>query len=315
MALFRIRDDKLHLCKPTNFNVEKELQALIEANLETVFSCRFIATEFPTGTTHAGRIDTLAISEDGNPVILEYKKVESSELLNQGLYYLNWIMDHRGDFQVAANRALGGQVDIDWNDVRVICLAPGYKKYDLHAAQVMGASIELWQYRLYDDGSFYLEEIFRRASMATIAGGSDSSHEKNPVMIAAGKKAAITRATGVYSVDDHFAKAADELRPVVDQIRDFLLSLDDSVEEVPKKQYIAYKTTQNFVCLDFRQSKIYLYLKLNTSEIEQIPENGRDVADIGHYGTGDFELTIRSIEDAHEAEAWIRRAFDYVGGS
>jgi len=31
--------------------------------------------------------------------------------------------------------------------VRVICLAPSYKKYDLHAVQVMGASIEPRTYR------------------------------------------------------------------------------------------------------------------------------------------------------------------------
>jgi RecB family endonuclease NucS len=55
---------------------------------------------------HAGRIDTLGLSEDNNPVILEYKKVESSELVNQSLYYLSWIKDHKGDFEMAVNRAL-----------------------------------------------------------------------------------------------------------------------------------------------------------------------------------------------------------------
>src|SRR5450759_3310867 len=82
MPLFQITGSKLSLTRPTNFNQEKEIQSLIEKNLETVFNCRFIATEFPTGSEHAGRIDTLALSEDNNPVIIEYKKVESSELVN-----------------------------------------------------------------------------------------------------------------------------------------------------------------------------------------------------------------------------------------
>ena len=38
---------------------------------------------------HAGRIDSLALSEEDNPVIIEYKKVESSELINQSLFYLH----------------------------------------------------------------------------------------------------------------------------------------------------------------------------------------------------------------------------------
>jgi len=50
---------------------------------------KIVASEFSTGNLHAGRIDTLALSEDHNPVIIEYKKVASSELINQSLYYLH----------------------------------------------------------------------------------------------------------------------------------------------------------------------------------------------------------------------------------
>jgi predicted transport protein len=314
MALFKLNKNQLNLCKPTNFKLEKDLQKLVEENLDTIFSCKFIATEFPTGTTHAGRIDTLALSEDGNPVILEYKKIESSELLNQGLYYLNWIIDHRGDFQVAANSAFNKQVEVDWSDVRVICLAPGYKKYDLHAAQVMGASIELWQYRLYDDGSFYIDEVFRRTSQPAIF-NTDSNSTKDPIMVAAGKKAAITRANATYTLSEHINNASDTHRPVVNSIRDFILSIDDKIEEVPKKYYIAYKTTKNFVCLEIKQSKIYLFLKLHPKDLGQLPQNARDVTKIGHYGTGDLELTIKGLEDAKNAEDLIRQAYEFVGGS
>ena len=68
--------------------------------------CRLVATEFSTGAQHAGRIDTLALSEDNNPVIIEYKNVESSDLITQSLFYLAWIHDHKGDFEIAAQVAL-----------------------------------------------------------------------------------------------------------------------------------------------------------------------------------------------------------------
>ncbi|MFL5815191.1 MAG: hypothetical protein ACJ763_16560, partial [Bdellovibrionia bacterium] len=81
MPLFQIKQDKLEVVKAHNFNLEKELQSLVEKNLGSVFNCIFVATEFSTGTDHAGRIDTLALSEENNPVIIEYKKNESSELV------------------------------------------------------------------------------------------------------------------------------------------------------------------------------------------------------------------------------------------
>jgi len=157
MPIFQISNKKLIPVEQTNFVTEKELQALIEANLAPVFNCRFVSSEFSTGAQHSGRIDTLALSEDNNPVIIEYKKVESSELINQSLFYLSWIHDHKGDFHIAVQKSLGNEVKVDWSDVRVICLAPNYKKYDLHAVQVMGANIELWRYRLFKDSCLFLE--------------------------------------------------------------------------------------------------------------------------------------------------------------
>lgn len=107
MAIFEIDKGKAKRVRLSDFKLEKDLQRLVEYNLEIIFNCRLISTEFSTGNIHSGRIDTLAISEDNNPVIIEYKKVASSDLINQSLYYLHWIKDHKGDFQVAANKALG----------------------------------------------------------------------------------------------------------------------------------------------------------------------------------------------------------------
>ena len=80
---------------------------MIEHNLKTVFNFRFVATEFSTGSVHAGRIDTLALSEDGNPVIIEYMRVASSELINYSLSYLACLQDHYWDFEIAVHKALG----------------------------------------------------------------------------------------------------------------------------------------------------------------------------------------------------------------
>jgi len=311
MPLFTIENKKLVLQKITNFKLEKEIQKLIENNLETVFNCRFIATEFSTGNEHAGRIDSLGLSEDNNPVILEYKKVESSELVNQSLYYLSWIKDHKGDFQIAVNKALSKNVDVDWSDIRVICIAPGYKKYDLHAVQMMGANIELWQYKLYENGTLYLEEVFRRATSAICVEAIQQG--KNPVMVEAGKKAALTRANGSYTIEEHLSNLDKNIEQLFNDLRDYIMNINESIEETPKKFYIAYKISQNFICIETRKNKLVLYLKLNP-QIIQIPKNGRDVSDVGHYGTGDFELTLSNNEDFNNAKEYIMSAYENIGG-
>lgn len=314
MPLFNLSSpaNRLTLVKTTVFDDEKVLQAIIEGNLKTVFNCQFVATEFSTGAEHAGRIDTLALSEDGNPVVIEYKVVESSDLINQSLFYLSWLQDHRGDFVVATHKALGTKVEIDWSAIRVICIAPGYKKYDLHAVKTMGANIELWQYRLFENGAFYLEEIFRRSSEGLTAIPGNSG--KNPVMVAAGKKAAETRRTGTYTVEQHLRGLDGNMSSLVGKIREFILGLDSSIEEAPKKFYVAYKLTQNFACIEAQKKKIRIFLKLEPTDVGQMPKNARDVRTTGHFGTGDFELTVKDPGQLAEAYRLIKLSFGKVGG-
>ncbi len=308
IPLFHRTGDALTLVKQKKFNNEKELQKLVEKNVETIFNCRFVASEFYTGQVHSGRIDTLALSEDKNPVIIEYKAVESSDLINQSLYYLSWIKDHKGDFHVACTKALG-KTEVDWNDVRVICIAPGYKKYDLHAVQVMGANIELWEYRLYEDGSFSIEEVLKRSKAESTEGISETNKK-----IGSGKKAAETKKTGVYNIEDHYKKTSNKIRKLLDQLRDYILDLDESIEEVPKKFYIAYKFTQNFVCIEVKKDKLLLFLKINPEEISPLPKAARDVREIGHFGTGDFEYTLKPDDKLEEAIQFIRKSFENIGG-
>lgn len=311
MAIFKIENGTAERFKLSDFKLEKDLQRLVENNLKNIFNCRLVATEFSTGSLHSGRIDTLAISEDNNPVIIEYKKVASSELINQSLYYLHWMIDHRGDFQVAVNKALGTHIEVDWSEIRVICIAPEYKKYDLHAAQVMGANIELWQYKLYENNILNIEEVFKK---------SDISHPeeievfKNPVMVEAGKKAAISRTIGVYSIEHHRDLLDPSLQDLFGQVRDYIRSLDTSIEETAKKLYISYKTTQNFVCIENRRNKIILYLKINPDDVSPLPSQARDVRAIGHYGTGDLEIVLKNENDFEETKHLISMSLKNIGG-
>ena len=310
MPLFQIQNQNLEAVEQTNFSNEKLLQRLVEQNLKPIFNCRFVGSEFSTGNQHAGRIDTLALSEDNNPVIIEYKKVESSELINQSLFYLHRIDDHRGDFELAAKKTLGNKIDVDWSDVRVICIAPNYKKYDLHAVQMMGTNIELWQYRLFQNNCLYLEEVFRK----TVSADPTSLETKNPVMVSAGKKAAQTRKTGSYNFDQHIAGKPEAVVFLALSVHEYILGLDTAIQSAPKKLYVAYKLSQNIVCMEVKKKNVTLYIKLDPKKLDSLPSIARDLTDIGHYGTGDLELVLESPADFEIAKPFMLQAYQKIGG-
>ena len=310
MPLYEIADKKLLPVLQSKFLKEREIQRLLEANLGTVFGCQLIASEFSTGQVHAGRIDTLALSEDGNPVIIEYKNVESSELITQSLYYLAWLQDHKGDFEAAARKAIDKNVAIDWSAIRVICIAPNYRKFDVHAAQVMGKKIELWTFRLFKNKTIQFEEIVQQNLAApSEAAGSG----KNPVMVEAGKKAAITKATGSYTVDEHLVGKSAALQELAIAIEEFIVDLDPSIEVAPKKLYIAFKIAKNIACMEVQSKKILLFLKLDPKKDRGPLKISRDVTSIGHFGTGDLEITLTSLEDLEQAKPFIEKAYEQIG--
>ncbi len=65
IKLFRTNGDTVEQLEGTSVALEKSLQELIEKHLETFLAVRFLASEYSTGKTHAGRIDTLGIDENG----------------------------------------------------------------------------------------------------------------------------------------------------------------------------------------------------------------------------------------------------------
>jgi predicted transport protein len=63
-----------------------------------------------------------------------------------------------------------------------------------------------------------------------------------------------------------------------------------------------------------QKQQIVLYLKLDPKTIPNPPPIVRDVSSIGHFGTGDTEVTIHSDEDFETAKPLIEKAYRQVGG-
>ena len=100
IKLFRLAAGRASELQGDASDLEKPLQTLIENNLDALLGIRFLATEYATGKTHGGRIDSFGLDENDCPVILEYKRSVGENVINQGLFYLDWLMDHKAEFEL-----------------------------------------------------------------------------------------------------------------------------------------------------------------------------------------------------------------------
>ena len=111
---------------------------------------------------------------------------------------------------------------------------------------------------------------------------------------------------------DQIATASPELMALFEQTRSFILAQGDDIIEKPLKLYVAFRRLKNFVCMSLiskQDPHVFLTLKLDPATVELEKGFSRDVGSIGHWGTGDLELTLRTLADFEKARALIERAY------
>ena len=283
-------------CTSSEVILEKELQTLIEQNMEIFFGVRFLKSEYAVTN---GRMDSIGIDENNSPVIFEYKRSQNENVINQGLFYLDWLLDHKADFKLLVIDKLGMEAadNIDWSVPCVICVAHDFTKYDMHAVNQMQRNIKLVSYRRYDNGMLLLEHLNTPIVKPIMENVGDENGTKNS-----------TQKTHL----EKLAAISENMKNLYHSICDFIESLGDDIVSNQLKLYLAYKKVQNMVCIEIYKKQIMLFLKINPDTVKL--ENGftRGMRNIGHYGTGDLQITIKNAADFERAKPLLERAYNEI---
>jgi predicted transport protein len=92
----------------------------------------------------------------------------------------------------------------------------------------------------------------------------------------------------------------------------FLRGLGNDVQVDTLKHHVAYKHVKNFACIEIRpqKSRILVFSNLDPTSMTLEPGFTRDVRSVGHFGTGDLEISIESDDDFDRARALLKRAYE-----
>lgn len=309
IKLFRFSPDPAEELAGRSALVERELHDLMEKHMECFLGIRFVAHEYSTGKNHRGRIDSLGIDENCCPVIIEYKRHTNENVINQGLYYLDWLLDHQAEFKLLVMERYSREVAdaIEWSGTRVLCVAGDFTKFDEHAVAQIGRNIELIRYKYFSDDLLMLEWVNPVQESGGAAKLIQASRESSTVTqpVASGKKAKDESNTFAA----HFAAMSEDVNILYDETYSFVMSLGDDINAKELRLYLAFSRLKNFICLLPMKGGLKPWVKLNPETVQLEEGFSRDVRSVGHWGTGDVEVYIRSKEDLTKAKPLLEQAY------
>ena len=299
MKIFTSKKGQLSQLKQQKFKLEKDIQRLFEENLTLLSGYIFIRSEFSIKNS---RIDTLAFDPETQAfVIIEYKRQQNSSVVDQGISYLNLMLEYKADFIVEYNEKQKSPLkrnDVDWSQSKVIFVSPAFNDFQIQATNFKDLPIELWEVNRFDNDIITLNIINKSKSAPNIKAVSIEKNEEFSTL----------KEIKVYQESDHLSDKSDFIQELYEDFKQGILNLDPDIEINTRKLYIAFKKDRNIADIRIQQKTLKIWINLPYGELDDPKNLAKNVSNTGHWGNGDYEITIESTQYLEYIMSLIKQA-------
>lgn len=299
MTLYLNNTGKLKEVKEKPFKLEKDIQKLFEANLDTLMNLQFVKSEF---TIKGKRIDTLAFDKQSKAfIIIEYKRDKNNSVVDQGFTYLSLMLENKADFIIEYNESLKQTLkreDIDWSQTRVAFVSTSFTENQIQATNFKDIAIELWEVKQFENDTITISPIKKSTSAESIKPLTQNKEALKSV----------SDEIKVYTEEDHTSRVTEEIQELYFKFKTAILNLSDGIEVQPKKDYIAFKKGKNITDITMLKKSIKLWINLKKGRLDDPKHLMEDVSEKGHWGNGDYQIQISSTKDLEYIMSLIKQA-------
>jgi predicted transport protein len=248
------------------------------------------------------RIDTLAFDHDASAFVkIEFKRDKNFSVIDQGYAYLSLMLNNKADFILEYNES-GKDVlkrnDVDWSQSKVIFVSPSFTTYQREAINFKDLPIELWEVKRYDNETVNYSQIQTSGAQESV-----KTISRNDEVIET-----VNKEIKVYTENEHLDVASTEILELYETFKSAITNLD-GIELKPTKKYIAFVSGSNIADIHIQKKALKMWINLFKGELDDPKELTRDVANIGHWGNGDYELQIRDDENIDYIMSLIKQSY------
>lgn len=301
MKLFQHTKNILDGLKEKPFKLEKDIQKLFESNIEQITGFRFVKTEFSLKNV---RFDTLAFDEESKSfVIIEYKRDRNYSVVDQGVSYLNLMLEYKADFIVEYNESCNKKLkrdDVDWSQSKVIFVAPSFTSFQKQSSNFKDLPIELWEIKQFENDIIVINPIKKSSSAPSIKQVQSSPNNT--------EISNVVKEIIVYDEDRFLQNKSDDIIELYNIYKEAILNLAPNIEALPLKWVMMFKTDRKFAYIEIQKKNLKLWVNLKRGQLDDSKGLARDVSSVGHAGNGDYELTITDTENLEYIMSLVKQA-------
>jgi predicted transport protein len=298
MILYNNNSNKLLQVKEKPFKLEREIQNVFENNLHDIMGLKLVKSEF---TIKNKRIDSLAFDKQSNAfIIIEYKRDKNYSVVDQGLTYLNLMLQNKAEFILTYNETLQDTLhskDVDWTQSRVAFVSPSFTENQISASDFKDFGIELWEVKQFENNIISINSIKKSKGAESI----------KPLLENSEKLKEVKDNIKVYTEEDHYNNGSDATIELYEKFKTAILNLADSIEILPQKYYIAFKKGSNISDIEIQKKSLKIFINAKIGSLDDPKGLAKDVSNIGHRGNGDFQIQIENDNDLEYIMSLIKQ--------
>ena len=290
MKLYTINNDKLKSLSPDDFKLEREIQNLIENNLDELFNLQFVKSELKIKNF---RIDTLGYDKENKSfVVIEYKRERNFSVIDQGYTYMSLMLNNKSDFILEYNEVCDGQLrrdDVDWSQSKVIFISPQYSEYQKHSVNFKDVPFELWEIKRYKQNLIGLIQHKTNSEESISTTTPDKTNVVNQV----------SNQIKIYSEEFHLNSSNNRpewVNELYFKIKEKILNLKD-VEMKHNKYFISFRNKSPFADIMFYNNGLKITLNMREGTLKDPEQMMENYNRKGHWGNGDYFTQIDTKTD------------------
>lgn len=299
MKLYNWKNSQtLNDLKEIPFKLERDIQNIFENNLKELMGLQLVKSEFSIKNK---RIDTLAFDKQSQAfIIIEYKRDKNYSVVDQGLTYLNIMLQNRAEFILTYNETLNETLhskDVDWTQSRVAFVSPSFTENQISASDFKDLGIELWEVKQFENNILSINSIKK----------SNAAQSIKPLLENNESFKEVKENIKVYTEEDHYKNGSDATIELYEKFKSAILNLADNIEILPQKFYIAFKKGSNITDIEMQKKALKIFINAKFGSINDPKNIAKDVSNIGHRGNGEYQIQIENDNDLEYIMSLIKQ--------